>query len=453
MVTLSHAFSKLKPFTALVLGDFLLDTYTTGKVRRVSPEAPVPVMEVLKQEARPGGAGNVVLNLHAFGAKVFCMGRIGEDEHGQKLKKLLAIDGTDCDALLVEEGYATPVKNRLIADSQQLLRVDFETIVSLKTPLEQKLIKKLKAIIPKVQIVALSDYGKGFLTNRLIASAIDIAKEHHVPVIVDPKGTDFTKYRGATIIKPNLSEAYAAAKMAPSASLDLVAKEIFSHTAVKQLLITRSEAGISLFDKKEGRKDFPVVSKEVKDVTGAGDTVLASLCLALANGLNISSAAELANIAAGVAIERLGCAQVTLFDLAKRLLRTDRQTKIFDERHSHALGQVLKGKNYSLLALPRGQQMTHALFRAIRAFGGREDHELIVYVSEKSPQDEFVHFLSSLNEIDYIVLQSQSLKHLCDVIGPKEAYVLKNEELIKVERAQNVLAALLDKVHGHAAQG
>lgn len=186
-------------------------------------------------------------------------------------------------------------------------------------------------------------------------------------------------------------------------------------------------------------------------MTGAGDTVLSSLFLALANRLEIESAAQLANIAAGVAIERLGCVQVTLSDLAKRLLRSDRQTKIFDESHAHALGEVLKGKNYSLFALSQGQQLTHAIFRAIRTFAGREDHELIVYVSDTGPQEELVHFLSSLNEIDYIVLQSQSLKHLCDIIRPEEAFLLKGEELLKIDRVPNILAALLERIQNHSA--
>ncbi len=444
MVALSKTFNRLQPFRSLVLGDFLLDTYTTGRVKRISPEAPVPVMEVLRQEARPGGAGNVVLNLRALGSQVLCVGRIGKDSHGQQLKELLSLDGIDCSSLLEERGYTTPVKNRLIADSQQLLRVDFETISPLDPSLEEQLLEQLKSLIPQVQIVAISDYGKGFLTNRLISSALEIAKKAGIPAIVDPKGTDFTKYRGASILKPNLSEAYAAAKMPPSTPLGKVAQEIFSHASIDLLLITRSEAGMSLFDPKGNRSDFPVVSKEVKDVTGAGDTVLATLCLSIANQLDLSSAVSLSNIAAGIAIERLGCVQVTLPELAKRLLREKNETKIFDEDHTYALKQVLQGKQYSLLVLSKGQQITHAFLRSIRKFAEKENHELIIYLEGSHPQDEFVRFLSSLNEVNYIVLQSESLKHLCEEIHPHEIYMLKGEEVIQIDQAREVLHTLIN---------
>lgn len=344
--------SRLQPFKVLVLGDFLLDTYTTGKVRRISPEAPVPVMEVIRHEARPGGAGNVALNLRALGGEVFCVGRIGDDVYGEQLKKLLS--GMDLSSLVIEKGYPTPVKNRLIADSQQLMRIDSETITWLLPELEERLLMQLKRLIPSMQVVAISDYGKGFLTNRLIQAAIEIARSANIPVIVDPKGTDFTKYKGASILKPNLSEAHAAAKKHASTPLEEVAEQILSQTAIDRLLITRSEAGMSLFSSNATREDFPVVSKEVKDVTGAGDTVLAVLCLALANHLDLPTSVQLSNIAAGIAIERLGCVQVTLPEIAERLLKN---TKIFDVSQTYALEQVLKGKTYSLFILSKSSPL------------------------------------------------------------------------------------------------
>ncbi len=422
MVKLARTFSHFQPFRALVLGDFLLDTYTTGTVKRISPEAPVPIMEVTKQESRPGGAGNVVLNLASLGATVWAVGRIGPDAAGTELKKQLQCAQTS--TLFAEPHYQTPVKNRLIAHSQQLLRIDFETIVSLSSELEEKVIEQLKQLIPQVQIVALSDYGKGFLTQRLISACLEIAKEAHVPTIVDPKGSDFTKYKGATVLKPNLSEAYAAAKLPSSASLDEVAHQLLSLAEV--LFITRSEAGISLFENGK-RSDFPVRSKEVKDVTGAGDTVLATICLGLANGLNIHQAAQLANLAAGLSIERLGCVQITLSELAERLLEYDSDTKIFDESHTYALHQVLRNKRYSLLVLEKGQSMTSALFRTIRQLSGREGEELIIYVRESHPDDEFIHLLCSLQEVDYIILQTESLRNLCQAIHPHEVFFLERD--------------------------
>lgn len=440
MVKLANTFGNFRLFRALVLGDFMLDTYTTGKVKRISPEAPVPVMEALKYESRPGGAGNVVLNLKTIGAEVFAAGRIGPDSEGEALRARLMQEEVNTDAILVEPQYKTPVKNRLIADGQQLLRVDFETIAPLNPKVEEEMIERLDPLIQKVGIVAISDYGKGFLTNRLIASTLQIAKKYKIPAIVDPKGTDFTKYRGATVIKPNLSEAYAAAKMPPSASLDRVAEELLKITSAELLLITRSEAGISIFDAAGQRTDLPVRSKEVIDVTGAGDTVLAMICLGLANGLDIHVSAELANLAAGISIERLGCVQVTLSELALRLLETDSDSKIFDESHTYALKQVLKDKRYSLLVLEKGQEMTNALFRTIRELKSKDNSELMVYVQETDPKDEFIHYLSSLRDINYIILQSESLKNLCDTIQPTGIYHLKGDHL---HQAKDLLDSLL----------
>lgn len=439
MVKLARTFSHFRPFKALVLGDFMLDTYTTGRVKRISPEAPVPVMEVLKQESRPGGAGNVVLNLTTLGATVFAVGRIGGDAEGNELKMHLSLADTSC--LLVEPNYKTPVKNRLIADSQQLIRVDFETVSPLKVELEAILIDHLNELIPQVDVVAISDYGKGFLTNRLIQVAIEIARKAKIPSIVDPKGSDFTKYKGATVLKPNLSEAYTAAKCPSFASLDEVAKQL--HSLAEILLITRSEAGISIFNVEGQRSDFPVRSKEVKDVTGAGDTVLSMICLGLANGLDIQLAAQLANIAAGLSIERLGCVQITLSELAQRLLEVDSDTKIFDESHTYALHQVLQGKRYSLLVLEKGQVMSNALFRTIRQLSAQEGQELIIYVRETEPDDELIHLLSSLQEVDYIILQTESLKNLCSAIHPHQVFLLEQDKPIKLDLAKDLLQSLI----------
>ncbi len=418
------------------MGDFLLDTYTMGRVKRISPEAPVPVMEAVAQESRPGGAGNVVLNLLALGGTVFAMGRIGTNFEAEQLKNHLS--QSDTSALFVEKGYNTPVKNRLIADHQQLLRIDFETLAPLSSALEEMCIKRLKTLLAQVQVVAISDYGKGFLTDRLIATTIKMAKEMGVPVVVDPKGNDFTKYRGASVIKPNLSEAYAAAKCPAQFSLDEVAKALLDLTDT--LLITRSEAGISIFKKNGARSDFPVRSKEVIDVTGAGDTVLAMVCLGIANGLDMECTAQLANIAASLSVERVGCVQVTLSQLAKRLWEYDSDTKIFDENHTFALHQILKDRLYSLLVLEKGQTMTTGLFRAIRQLASETGKELILYVRDSHPEDAFIHMLSSLQEVDYIILQTESLKNLCSAITPNGVYLLKQD---KMASSRKILDSLL----------
>ena len=194
MVKLIGMFSRFNPVHVLVIGDFMLDTYTTGKVKRISPEAPVSILHVQKEESRPGGAGNVVLNLISLGAIVTAVGRIGYDPAGTELIKALDKEGVVVESLFLQKDFKTPVKNRLIADAQQILRVDFEAVVPIPTDLEQQVIEQLPALLEEVQIVAVSDYAKGFLSPFLLKNLIEMAKERRIPVIVDPKGEDFAKF-------------------------------------------------------------------------------------------------------------------------------------------------------------------------------------------------------------------------------------------------------------------
>ncbi|HEV7736138.1 MAG TPA: PfkB family carbohydrate kinase [Chlamydiales bacterium] len=429
MRPLSRAFQSIKPFKALVLGDFFVDTYTTGRVKRISPEAPVQVLEVTSQESRPGGAGNAAKNIATMGGHVIVFGRIGDDQEGWLLKAQLNQGGMDASQLIIEPGYKTPVKNRLIADSQQLLRVDVETITPLLSVLEPDILEQLRSLIPTVQVIAVSDYGKGFLTRSILSAAIQIAKKAGVPLIVDPKGTDFSKYQGATVLKPNLSEAYAAAGLSSISSLDAVGNALLQSTQVDSLLITRSEAGISLFEPGTKRRDFPVQSKEVKDVTGAGDTVLATISLALANGLDMGSATQLSNIAAGIAIERLGCVQVTLPEIAKRLLESDVGSKIFDETHRHTLAEALKRRSYNMLVLNQTQEMTNAVVRSIQQLSQNNSEELLVCLQGDNPSKEFIYLLSLLKEVDFIMLQSTSLEEF----HPTAVFAIENDKLLSID--------------------
>ncbi len=434
MVKLVGMLSHFSPVRVLVIGDFMLDTYTTGKVKRISPEAPVSVLHVQKEESRPGGAGNVVLNLNSLGAKVSVLGRIGMDVAGEEISSSLAKEGVDVRGLLKEQGYKTPVKNRLIADSQQVLRVDFETLSPIPETLEQAIVEKIPTLLDSVQIVAISDYGKGFLSRSLLMSVLEMAKAKNIPVIVDPKGDDFSKYQYATVLKPNLSEAYAAAKLPQEAPLDQVATKILQSCHMEMLLITRSEFGMSLFHKKGERFDFPVRSKEVKDVTGAGDTVLAMISVALANKLDIKYAAQLANIAAGMAIERLGCARINLSEMAARLLEYDVENKVFDEEHLFALQQALKGKRFIVLGLESGYGMSTAVFSGIRKLSCLdEEKKLIVYVRDNDPDEEFVSLLSSIAEIDFIVLKCESLRNLCEIMQPEHVYSMEGGRLVTLD--------------------
>ncbi len=418
----------------------MYDTYTTGKVHRISPEAPVLVLNVLKEEGRPGGAGNVVLNLVSLGAQVVAVGRVGYDTAGENIIKSLVAEGVHITGMMTQPMYQTPVKNRLIADAQQVLRVDFETISSIPEQLEQQVVDKLPSLLDGVDIIAISDYGKGFLSHSLLMAVIEMAKARNIPVIVDPKGDDFSRYQGATVLKPNLNEAHAAAKLSLSTPLEQVAETLFKKVSTDLLMITRSEAGISLFSRDGQRLDFPVRSKEVKDVTGAGDTVLAMICVALGNNLEISDAAQLANIAAGIVIEQLGCVRIAPSDLANRLLEFDVDNKVFDEDHLFALQQALKNKHYTVLGLHSAQGMTTPLFRSIRKLATRDaDSKLIIYVRDSNPDEEFISLLSSLAEVDFVVLKCESLKNLCEIIHPQEVFVMDHHTLTPLDHFKGLL--------------
>jgi rfaE bifunctional protein kinase chain/domain len=244
MVKLVSAFSKIQPQKILLVGDLLLDTYTMGKVGRISPEAPVPVLHVKSEENRPGGSGNAALNLVSMGSQVIIMGRAGDDKSGEQLTQSLKKEQINVGGILKQQGFSTPVKNRVIANNQQIVRIDYEETTPLPKELEDKAIAMVPELLEGVKVVAISDYGKGFLSQRLLQTIIQASKERNIPTIVDPKGYDFSKYKGATIIKPNLSEVFAAANLTPDAPLELAAERVLKIVEAETLMVTRSEAGI-----------------------------------------------------------------------------------------------------------------------------------------------------------------------------------------------------------------
>lgn len=445
MVKLASAFSRLNSVKVLVIGDLMLDTYTIGKARRISPEAPVAVVQVLQEDHRPGGSGNVVLNLLSLGAQTSVIGRIGNDWGGECLCKAFEKEGVDTKSIIIQEKYKTPIKNRIISDGQQIVRVDHEQVLPLPELLEQMIIDTLPTVFQDIDIIAISDYGKGFLTSTLLHAIITKASELNIPVIADPKGHDFSKYRGTTLIKPNLSEAYAAANLPAHAPLETAAKAILKLTDAKTVMITRSEAGISMFHSDGMREDFPVQAKQVKDVTGAGDTVLAMLTVALANELSFGEAAQLCNIAASIAIEQMGCARVSLADLAHRLLERDASHKVFDEDHIFALQEVLKGRQYTFLKIDGMTEITQPLFRAIKKLAAKEQ-DLLVFVNDRDPDEAFIEFLASLQEVKFILLHPESLRLLCNKVPPTYSYLFEGKEFREIKNYASMLYSGLPQI-------
>lgn len=432
---LAQFFSSSTKGSICVVGDFMVDAYTEGAIERISPEAPVSVLHVTKESFRPGGAGNVVLNLLSLGANVLPIGRIGDDKWGNDLLFYLKEQGSDLQGIFFEKGYVTIVKNRLIADKQQVIRVDHENISPLSKEIEDKVYKLLENKIKDIEVLAISDYGKGFLSTSLLEKMIKLAKANNTIVIVDPKGRDFTKYAHADIIKPNEKEAYIAANLPHTEAIEDVAAKLLKEIHMKNLVVTRSSKGISLFDQDNIREDFPVHSKEVVDVTGAGDTVLAALSIALANKLSLQEAIYLSNICAGIAIERVGCPQITLAEVAKRLLKKDVGNKIFQEDHLFALKHLLKDKKTVLLGLDGQEEFSLQLFKVLKRLSSK-DRQLIIYVKDLEPDEDLINILSSLKEVGFIIIKKMNFDHFIHEIEPDSIYQYKIGQLVKLEPSE-----------------
>ena len=306
--------SILKPLTfpdcsrahVLVVGDVMLDRYWFGDVSRISPEAPVPVVHVQRTEERPGGAANVARNIVSMGGKATLLSVVGDDEAGKSLATLLKAENV-VTQFHRDPHQPTTVKLRVIGRQQQLLRIDFETPPS-REVLEDKL-GEFESLVDGVDVVILSDYGKGALTH--VAKMIDAARRHGKPIMVDPKGDDYDKYRGATLLTPNRGEfREIAGRWNGEAELAAKADAMRRALDVEALLVTRSEEGMSLFT-ASGATHEPTRAREVYDVSGAGDTVIATMGLMLAAGVPMVEALHIANLAAGVVVGKLGTATVS----------------------------------------------------------------------------------------------------------------------------------------------
>lgn len=297
----------------LVVGDVMLDRYWFGDVERISPEAPVPIAKINKIEDRPGGAANVARNIASLGGNVTLLSVVGSDEPALVLEKLLKEEHVDT-ILKKDDEISTIVKLRVIAKHQQLIRIDFEEKPSHEILAE--VLDSFQAIIKNYEVVILSDYGKGGLTHT--AQMIEIAKIHGKQVLVDPKGTDYTRYRHATMITPNRSEMRdAVGNWNNENELQQKANKLKEELFLEYLLVTRSEDGMSLF--AEQAYHYPTFAQEVFDVSGAGDTVIATIALMLANKADITEAINIANFAAGIVVAKLGTATVSKAELINHL--------------------------------------------------------------------------------------------------------------------------------------
>jgi rfaE bifunctional protein kinase chain/domain len=307
-----------------VIGDLMLDEFVWGKVGRISPEAPVPVVEVTGESFYPGGAANVARNLREFVDRVAIIGLLGKDRSGQQLRELLSEQKIDTSNAVEEATFHTIVKTRIIARHQQVVRVDRERFVGPSTPQIEEVVAAIRKNIPEIDAVIFEDYGKGFLSTELVSQIADAARSARKIVAADPNPRDLVEWRGLTVIKPNRAEAFHAAGISggepdivPSQDTDLkrTGETLLKKWEAENVLITLGEHGMMLFQRKEAPHYIPAKAQEVFDVSGAGDTAIALFTLGLACGATPTEAAEIANHASAVVVSKLGTATVTRDEL------------------------------------------------------------------------------------------------------------------------------------------
>jgi rfaE bifunctional protein kinase chain/domain len=311
----------------LVLGDVILDSYLRGRVTRISAEAPVPILEVDSEEYRLGGAANVAANLTSLGASCDLIGVVGDDAPGREFRKLLARVGVSDESLVTDPSRPTSHKTRVVARNQQMVRLDRESRAPIDEATRAGALERLRERIRSADAVIIEDYDKGLLDEGLIVAARDMAHERGIPVVVDPKLENFWHYGGVTCVTPNVHEAGAAVERPISTSDDLraVGVRLLQELALDHLLITRGADGMALFQRDGDSATLthvPAVAREVFDVTGAGDTVVAVYALALATGMAPLDATRLANYAGGLVVGHVGCASVDRVELAATIGRS-----------------------------------------------------------------------------------------------------------------------------------
>jgi rfaE bifunctional protein kinase chain/domain/rfaE bifunctional protein nucleotidyltransferase chain/domain len=305
----------------LVLGDLMLDRYWFGTVERISPEAPVPIIKKSGSALAPGGSANVAANIASLGGVPILVGRIGRDEAGRELRQVLEERGIGLDHLVVEPDWPTTIKTRIIAQNQHVVRVDEEENAPAGPSILARLAETIGALLPSVDLLLISDYAKGLVPPELAVKVIRMARDLRRRVVVDSKAADYSSFKGAYLLTPNRMEAVTAARI-PAGHVDGVfaaGARLLELLTVEAVLITQSEEGMTLFERGRDPVHFPTLGRTVYDVTGAGDTVLGTVGLALAAGASLAVTVELANLAAGLAVEQIGTSAITGEQLRRAL--------------------------------------------------------------------------------------------------------------------------------------
>ena len=433
---LEQIFTSIRSARVLVVGDLILDKYTWGSVDRISPEAPVQVVEVEREDVRLGGAGNVVNNLLSLGCQVSIASVVGADADGRELLSLLQQKDLDFSAIQQLKQRKTSCKTRILANRQQILRVDRESVGPITAVEQDELFAKVLALLPDVDAVLISDYLKGVLVPELLQRIIIACQKQQLPVVIDPKGKDFSRYRGATVLTPNRREAEIATgtAIADEGSLLEAGGQLLRQLQLDAVVLTRSEAGMSLFTANGAVNHFPTEAREVFDVSGAGDTVVATIGAALAVGLQLEDAVKLSNLAAGIVVGKLGTSTVAPDEILNLLLRQSGTTesKILSSIQLQMALEPLRAAGKQIVFTNGCFDLLHAghvkyLQQArqlgdLLVLGLNSDTSIRRLKGEKRPlleETERAQILAALDCIDYLVVFDEDTPlELLEVVRP-----------------------------------
>jgi len=429
-----QALKKAKP-NILVIGDLMIDHYLWGSAERISPEAPVQVVDIAKESSVLGGAGNVINNLISLGAAVNVASVVGDDEIAKELTIMLKSIGVKTEGLITQVGRKTSKKSRVIAANQQILRYDKESKEIISSDSVSKIIKAIEKDLFVTDMIILSDYGKGVISDELSQAVIALAKSKKIKVLVDPKGTDYSKYRGAHMLTPNKKEASEATQIEikDDDSLKAALLSLKEKCDLERSMITLSEDGIAIYDGEVKR--FPTVAQEVFDVTGAGDTVIASIAFGLSAGLSIEETARFSNLAAGVVVGKVGSATVTLdeieiYESKLHQSNSEAHIKSFEDidrivKHAKEQGQRVVFTNgcFDILHVGHVKYLQEAKsFGDILIVGLNSDASVRELKGPTRPvniEDDRAYILAALDAVDYVVKFSEDTPHeLIKMIAP-----------------------------------
>jgi D-beta-D-heptose 7-phosphate kinase/D-beta-D-heptose 1-phosphate adenosyltransferase len=419
---MTERFSNVR---VLCIGDVMLDRFISGEVRRISPESPVPVLSVSGSQSFPGGAANVARNVASLGGTCTLVGVIGPDPAGRELQHAIeAIEGLTCE-FCVSANRPTSEKTRFVAHGQHMLRTDCEVAAAIEEEIQAAILRAIERLAPAHDVMVLSDYAKGLLTDKVVSGAIAIAVARHMPVAVDPKSVNLGRYAGATVITPNSKEVLDATGIDPTED-DAAASagaSILRDCGVDNVLLTRAQRGMTLVGRNLAASHIRASAREVFDVVGAGDTVIATLALALGAKLELPEAARLANVAAGIVVGKRGTATVTQTELAEELLRADggtltaMQSKIMPLEGIVHLAHTWRKNGFKVGVTNGCFDILHIGHLSILSFAKQHSGKLIVAVNSDAsvrrlkeagrpinPEGDRAMVLAALSVVDAVVV-------------------------------------------------